>query len=140
MVARLVRHCVCVLALPALVPVAAVAQTQGWGNLNKEAETGFSWTMPLFGGFWMAWTPATLAFFGFIVAAIALMGLLEWRRPGGDPRHGILGLDTTRGDRLFIGLLGSAYIFLAWIGLVSTVVWVPLAIALAWIAFVFWKV
>jgi predicted small integral membrane protein len=36
------------------------------------------------------------------------MGVLEWRSPGGAPRRGILGLDTTRGDRLFITLLGSA--------------------------------
>ncbi len=128
------------LVLGAVLPVAAAAQTQGWGNMGKQEEAGFSWTRPLFGGFWMAWTPATLAFFVFIFAAIALMGLLEWRRPGGAPRHGILGIDTTRGDRLFIGLLGSAYIFLAWIGLVGlTLLW-PLALACLWIALVFWRV
>ncbi len=128
------------LALAALLPVAAAAQTQGWGDMGKKEEAGFSWTQPLFGGFWMAWTPATLAFFAFVFAAIGLMGLLEWRRPGGAPRHGILGIDTTRGDRLFIGLLGSAYIFLAWIGLVGlTLLW-PLALACVWIAFVFWRV
>jgi hypothetical protein len=41
------------------------------------------------------------------------------RPPGGAPRDGILGLRTTRGDRLFISLLGSAYIHLAWLGLVG---------------------
>lgn len=130
-----------VLALPALVlPAAARAQTQGWGDLGKQEPEGFSWTQPLFGGFWMAWTPATLAFFAFIFGCIALMGLLEWRNPGGAPRHGIFGIDTTRGDRLFIGLLGSAYVFLAWIGLVGLTLWWPLALAGGWIAFVFWKV
>ncbi|MEM8871780.1 MAG: DUF2160 family membrane protein [Pseudomonadota bacterium] len=94
----------------------------------------------MFAGFWMAWTPATLAFFIFIFAAIAVMGLLEWRRPGGAPRDGILGLTTTRGDRLFIWLLGSVYIFLAWLGLVGTPLWVPLGLALAWGAFSFWKI
>lgn len=123
-----------------LLPVAAQAQTQGWGQLGKQEPEGFSWTQPLFGGFWMAWTPATLAFFAFIFGCIALMGLLEWRRPGGAPRRGILGIETTRGDRLFIGLLGSAYIFLAWIGLVGLVLWWPLALACAWVALVFWKV
>ena len=43
------------------------------------------------------------------------MGVLEWRRPGGAPRHGILRLDTTRGDRLFLSLVGAAWIFLAWL-------------------------
>jgi predicted small integral membrane protein len=85
----------------------------------------------------MAWTPATLAFFFFIFGAIALMGVLEAWRPGGAPRRGVLGIETTRGDRLFIGLLGSAYIFLAWIGLAGLTLWWPLAIACAWIAFVF---
>ena len=43
--------------------------------------------------------------------------------PGGDPRHGVLGLDTTRGDRLFISLLGSAYIHLGWLALTSAPLW-----------------
>jgi predicted small integral membrane protein len=88
----------------------------------------------------MAWTPATLAFFIFVFSAIALMGLLEWRRPGGAPRHGVLGLDTTRGDRLFISLLGSAYIVLGWLALFSTPLWGPLGLAVLWTAFVFRKV
>ena len=33
------------------------------------------------------------------------------------PRRGVLGIMTTRGDRLFISLLGSAFINLAWVGL-----------------------
>ncbi len=49
--------------------------------------------------------------------------------PGGAPRRGILGLDTTRGDRLFISLLGSAFISLGWLGLVGTPLWGALAIA-----------
>ncbi len=89
---------------------------------------------------WMAWTWPTAAFFLFVFACIALMGFLEWRSPGGSPRLGVLGLDTTRGDRLFISLLGSAYIFLAWLGLMGTPLWGPLAISACWIAFVFWKV
>ena len=71
--------------------------------------------------------------------AIATMGLLEYRSPGGAPRRGILGLDTTRGDRLFISLLGSAFIFLAWLGLYATPLWGGLAIAVAWLIFIFRK-
>ena len=89
---------------------------------------------------WMAWTWPTAALFVFVLASIAAMGVLEWRSPGGAPRRGILGLDTTRGDRLFISLLGTAFIFLGWLGLMGTPLWGGLAISLAWSAFVFRKV
>ena len=86
---------------------------------------------------WMAWTWPTAAFFVFIALAIAAMGVWEYYSPGGAPRRGILGLDTTRGDRLFISLLGSAFIFLAWLGFVGTPLYGPLVIALIWAGFVF---
>ena len=86
---------------------------------------------------WMAWTWPTAAFFLFVACCIATMGFLEWRSPGGSPRHGILGLDTTRGDRLFITLLGSAFICLAWLGVMGTPLWGGLVLAVAWGAFVF---
>ena len=89
---------------------------------------------------WMAWTWPTALFFIFVFGCIAFMGFLEYRNPGGNPRHGVLGLDTTRGDRLFIWLLGSVYIFLAWLGLVGTPLWAPLAIAIGWGVFCFAKV
>ena len=72
---------------------------------------------------WMAWTWQTAAFFGGIALLLAGMTIWEIRRPGGDPRHGVLGLDTTRGDRLFITLLGSAYIHLAWLALAAGPLW-----------------
>ncbi len=79
---------------------------------------------------WMAWTWPTAAFFIFIGLALVTMIIWEWRSPGGAPRKGILGLDTTRGDRLFITLLGSAFIFLAWLGIMSTPLWGGLIISL----------
>ena len=51
---------------------------------------------------WMAWTWQTALVFIFVFGSIAFMGFLETRNPGGAPRDGILGLRTTRGDRLFI--------------------------------------
>ena len=96
------------------------------------------WAEPL--GTWMAWTRATAAFFLFIFGAIALMGVLEAWRPGGAPRRGVLGIETTRGDRLFIGLLGAAYVFLIWIWLMGLMLWWALALAALWLALVFWKV
>jgi len=89
---------------------------------------------------WMAWTWPTALFFLFVIGAIALMGLMEWRAPGGARRRGVLGLETTRGDRLFISLLGAVYIFLAWLGLLSTPLWGALALAILWTAFVFLRV
>ena len=68
---------------------------------------------------WMAWTWQTATFFGVILLLLLGMMTWEWAVPGGGPRRGVLGLDTTRGDRLFIALLGSAYIHLAWLGLVG---------------------
>lgn len=72
---------------------------------------------------WMAWTWQTAVFFAFIGLLLAGMIVWEWRRPGGAPRRGVLTLDTTRGDRLFISLLGSAFIHLGWLGLFSTPLW-----------------
>ena len=86
---------------------------------------------------WMAWTWPTAAFFIFIALAIATMGVWERFSPGGGPRRGILGLDTTRGDRLFISLLGSAFIHLAWLGLMGTPLWGGLVISLLYIVAVF---
>ncbi|QIE54686.1 DUF2160 domain-containing protein [Pikeienuella piscinae] len=118
----------------------AAAQKAGWGDVGKEAEKPWSFTDAIAPGFWMAWTNATAFFFILIFASIALMGLLEIRNPGGAPRDGVFGLRTTRGDRLFISLLGAAYIFLAWLGLMGTPLYGALAICALWAAFVFWKV
>lgn len=79
---------------------------------------------------WMAWTWPTASFFAFILLCLVGMVVWEMRAPGGAPRHGILGLDTTRGDRLFIALLDSAFIFLAWLGIMGTPLWGALALAL----------
>ena len=89
---------------------------------------------------WMAWTwPTAFVFIG-IFSAMAVLTVLEIRHPGGAERKGILGLTTTRGDRLFITLLGSVYIFLAWLGLMGMPLWVPLGLAFLWGGFCFWKV
>ena len=89
---------------------------------------------------WMAWTwPTALVFIG-IFSAMGVITLMEIRWAGGAERKGILGLTTTRGDRLFITLLGSVYIFLAWLGLMGMPLWTPLGLAILWGCFCFWKV
>ena len=64
---------------------------------------------------WMAWTWQTAVFFGIIASLLVLMTVLEIRQPGGNARDGILGLRTTRGDRLFISLLAAAYVHILWL-------------------------
>ncbi|WP_366142182.1 DUF2160 domain-containing protein [uncultured Tateyamaria sp.] len=89
----------------------------------------------------MAWTPATFTLFCGIFGAIAIIGVLEVvKYRDGIERRGILGLTTTLGDRLFISLLGSAYIFLLWLGLMGQPLWIPLGLAMVWGVFCFWKV
>ncbi len=66
----------------------------------------------------MAWTPATGAFFAGVGLVLATMIWLARTRPEVE-RVGILGIPTTRGDRLFLSLVLAAVIHLAWIGLVG---------------------
>lgn len=67
---------------------------------------------------WMAWTLPTAAFFGVIALLLITFTILAIKFPE-TPRVGVLGIETTRGDRLFITLLGSAFINLAWLGIVG---------------------
>ncbi|KQQ35053.1 MULTISPECIES: DUF2160 domain-containing protein [Rhizobium/Agrobacterium group] len=86
---------------------------------------------------WMAWTLPTTLFFVTIFALIAAMGIWEYFSPGGAPRVGILRFETTRGDRLFISLLGAAFINLAWLGLIGPNLWWALALAVVYAVGVF---
>jgi len=65
---------------------------------------------------WMAWTTPVAVFFTSI--ALLLVGMTVWEiRQPTTLRKGFLPIATTRGDRLFIGLLAAAYLNLAFIGL-----------------------
>ena len=75
---------------------------------------------------WMAWTWETEIFFGFIATALVILTLLAIARPE-TPRRGALRFATTRGDRFFASLIGSAYLFIVWIRLGGGTLWVPLA-------------
>ena len=86
---------------------------------------------------WMAWTLPTALFFAGIFSALALMGLWERGRPGGAPRVGLLGFETTRGDRLFLSLLSAAFIHLGWLGLTELPLWWASLGALLWAVAIF---
>ncbi|GGL83323.1 DUF2160 domain-containing protein [Pseudooceanicola nanhaiensis] len=85
---------------------------------------------------WMAWTWPTAIFFACIAALLILFTILAIRSPE-TPRTGVLRIETTRGDRLFISLLGSAYINLAWLGLIGVYQPAALILCLVYAAAVF---
>ena len=86
---------------------------------------------------WMAWTLPTAIFFGTILSLLIGMAVWEYVSPGGNPRVGVLRFETTRGDRLFISLLGSGFINLAWLGLIGPNLWWALALSVVYAIGVF---
>jgi len=89
---------------------------------------------------WMAWTWETAAFFLCIAAILTGMTIWELRSPGGAPRFGVLAIETTRGDRLFISLLVAAYIHLIWLAATSAPLWGATVASLIVAVIVFRKV
>ena len=86
---------------------------------------------------WMAWTTPVAVFFSCI--ALMLLGMTVWEiKVPTTLRRGFLPIETTRGDRLFIGLLCAAYVNLAFVGLSGKMVaWMGLeAEPSIWISFV----
>ncbi len=79
---------------------------------------------------WMAWTTPVAIFFAAVVLMLAGMTIWEMRTPTVE-RKGFLPMPTTRGDRLFIGLLSAAYVNLAWAGLSDATQWIAAAIGFA---------
>ena len=63
---------------------------------------------------WMAWTMPVAVFFCCIVLMLVAMTVWELKSPT-VMRKGFLPIATTRGDRLFIGLLSAAYVNLAFV-------------------------
>jgi len=87
---------------------------------------------------WMAWTWQTAVFFIAILCCLILLTILEIKRPGGNSRDGILGLTTTRGDRLFISLLVAAFIHIGWIFFLGTPLTGAVILSLV-VAWAIWK-
>ena len=79
---------------------------------------------------WMAWTPISAAF--FVAVGLMLIGMTIWGvlRPTA-PHKGFLPIVTTRGDRLFIGLMAAAYVHLAWLLFTEDLLWIASLAALA---------
>ena len=86
---------------------------------------------------WMAWTLPVAVFFSCIVLMLIGMTVWELRSPT-VLRKGFLPIATTRGDRLFIGLLSAAYLNLAFVAVSEKMIgWFGLAEEPSiWISFV----
>ncbi|MBX3609423.1 MAG: DUF2160 domain-containing protein [Hydrogenophaga sp.] len=98
---------------------------------------------------WMVWTTPVAVFFSCILLMLIGMTVWEIRQPTTE-RKGFLPMKTTRGDRLFIGLLGAAYINLAFVGAAGWIaerltmeqepsVWVSFVVSMVWMAWVMRK-
>ena len=86
---------------------------------------------------WMAWTTPVAVFFALI--ALMLVGMTVWEiKSPTTLRKGFLPMETTRGDRLFMGLLSAAYVNLAFVGISARLgEWLQLeAEPSIWISFV----
>lgn len=86
---------------------------------------------------WMAWTMPTAIFFIVIACLLITMTIWEVIKPGGGPRVGILRFETTRGDRLFLSLLGSAFIHLFWLIFVASNLWWAMGVSVLYAIAVF---
>ena len=98
---------------------------------------------------WMAWTLPVAVFFCCIVLMLIGMTVWELKSPTVE-RRGFLPIATTRGDRLFIGLLVAAYVNLAfvavsekmvdWFGLEQEPsIWISFIVSMALLALVMRK-
>ena len=86
---------------------------------------------------WMAWTLPVAVFFTCIVLLLFGMTVWELKSPT-VMRQGFLPIQTTRGDRLFIGLLAAAYVNLAFVAMSEKMItWFSLSEEPSvWISFV----
>lgn len=98
--------------LTAAVTLLAILAFLVWATPVIDGEK--AWFEPMIPGGWMAWTFPVALFFWVIGSLLVTMTLLAIRYPE-TPRLGLLRIETTRGDRLFISLLGSAFLCLAWL-------------------------
>ncbi|GGH44682.1 hypothetical protein GCM10011341_04180 [Frigidibacter albus] len=99
-------------------------------------EGAVDWFAPMIPGGWMAWTLPVALFFWVISSLLVLFTILAIRFPE-TPRIGILRIETTRGDRLFISLLGSAFLNLGWLFFFGAPLWGALILCLVYAAAVF---
>ena len=87
------------------------------------------WMTEQFG--WMHWSWQSAVFFGAIFTTIAALTVWDLFSPGVRSK-GFLPVETTRGDRLFLGIVLTIGLFLVWLASVGNqALWGAAALALA---------
>ena len=84
---------------------------------------------------WMAWTAGTFVLVVCVFAALVGLAVLAAVRPS-TPRKGFLPMATARGDRIYVGLLGTGLILVLLIAFSSAPVVLGLALGAVWMAVV----
>ena len=84
----------------------------------------------------MAWTLPTTIFFIGIAIGLTAFTIMEVIRPTTKEKNGFLPMGTTRGDRFFISLLGSAFIHMIFLGLSPSLIAIGSIISIAWVIIV----
>jgi predicted small integral membrane protein len=98
---------------------------------------------------WMAWTTPVAVFFTSIALMLAAMTVWELKSPT-RARKGFLPIVTTRGDRLFIGLMAAAWVNLGFVAISDKLmtwfsmqeepsIWISFALSMALLAFILRK-
>jgi predicted small integral membrane protein len=84
---------------------------------------------------WMAWTTGTLILVVCVLAALVGLAVLSAVRPS-TPRKGFLPMPTARGDRIYVGLLGTGLILVVLLAASTAPVVLGLALGAVWMAVV----
>lgn len=84
---------------------------------------------------WMAWTSATFVFVLVVLGSLVALTVLAVLRPSTE-RRGFLPMPTARGDRIYVGLLGTGLIFIALLAFTSLPLGVGVALSVVWMVVV----
>ena len=81
---------------------------------------------------WMQWNWAGSLFFALLILSIA--GLTVWDALTPENRRkGFLPISTTRGDRFFIGIMGSIGLALLWLAIIGNqALWLALCLVVVY--------
>lgn len=81
---------------------------------------------------WMLWSWQSAVFFGIIFTAVIILGFMGVKNPDYG-RKGFFPIETSRGDRLFIGVITDLSFLVLWVGFVgSKLLIIPLLIMVVW--------
>ena len=84
---------------------------------------------------WMAWTQGTALFIAGVFVFLGSITVLAALRPS-TPRKGILPIETARGDRIYISLLGSGLVMVLYVAVTDSGLPFGLLLVAAWVGVV----